>query len=144
MKREKKVSRPVYDRSGYIVSLPGPGQTHVVSCVEIPSDRRIKRQIADGEYQDCMHWAEGEARRWRFGRGTGKLEEGEETKVGGVGEDFRWRRWKGLTKELRREMARLEGMNDADQDGTKDVMVGTGKTGEVSAYSVSKLVRVFV
>lgn len=103
-----------------------------------------------------MHWAEGEERRWRFGfgvswsgvdgrdKGKGKgmeLEEGEEEEVGGVGKDFRWRRWQGLERELRREMEVLEGRAEGDQDGEEEVVEVEGQGakaagGGVSAYSV--------
>ena len=115
-----------------------------MACIEIPSDRRLSKRIADGEYEDCMHWAEGEARRWRFGWGKGTLEEGEEEEVGGVGRDFRWRRWRGLEMELRREMRLLEGKAGMDQGGQQGEIVvvdeeraevGTKAEG-VSAYSV--------
>ena len=145
-----------YDRSGHILSLPLPGERHVISCIEFPADRKLSKRIAEGEYEDCMHWAEGEERRWRFGfgvswsgvdgRGKGKgkgmeLEEGEEEEVGGVGKEFRWRRWQGLERELRREMEVLEGRAEGDQDGEEEVAEVDGRgakaAGEgVSAYSV--------
>ncbi|WVR03452.1 hypothetical protein IAU60_000443 [Kwoniella sp. DSM 27419] len=110
VRRKKNVSDvPIYDRSGHIVSLPAEGTTHTIACVEMSSDRKLKKRIIDGEYTDCSWWKDGEARRWRFGRGQGgDLADGEEERVGGVGKDFRWRRWRGLEKELRREM-RLRG-----------------------------------
>lgn len=92
-----------------------------------------------------MYWAEGEARRWRFGRGRGELGEGEEEEVGGVTAGFRWRKWKGLRKELLRELQRLNGSNDADQEGLEEVqevpapVVGTGGQTEPTPYSVGAL-----
>lgn len=146
-KKRQKVSAPVYDRSGHVLSLPRPGEIHLMTCVEIPSDRRLKKRIADGEYADCMHWAEGEARRWKYGWGTGGEGEGEEEYEGGISKRFRWRKWKGLEKELRRELTRRGEMNDADQEGKEDVVVAGPNQGahraegEPSAYSVSSTMR---
>lgn len=115
-----------------------------MTCVEIPSDRRLKKRITDGEYADCTHWAEGESRRWKYGWGKGGEGEGEEEYEGGISKKFRWRKWKGLEKELRRELTRRGEMNDADQEGKEDVaMAGPSQgsqrvKGEPSAYSVSQ------
>jgi hypothetical protein len=124
--------RTVYDRSGFIVSLPAPGRKHRIACIEIPSDRGLKRRIAEGEYEECFHWAEGEKRRWRIGRAGGAEEEGEEI-VGGVSKEFRWRKWRGLEKELRIEMKKRNKLNQEDVNPVKD-------SGEPSAYSVSPVV----
>ena len=135
-KRQGGPSKPVFDRSGYVISLPPFGATHTIACVEMPSDRAIKRRIAEGEYQDCSHWKEGEARRWRFGRGRGGvLAEGEEEYVGGVGADFRWRKWRGLEKELRIEMRKRGEL--IEQDSRPQPTAQVLPEG-VSAYSVSK------
>ena len=48
------------------------------------------------------------------------MEEGEEEEVGGVGQGFRWRRWRGLERELRREMELLGEKAAGDQDGEDD------------------------
>ena len=128
---------PILDRSGYVVSLPAPGRYQRMACVEISSDRKLSKQIAEGEYQDCKRWAQGEARRRRFGDGCEpSLAENEPQKVGGVGQDFRWRKWDGLNKELRREMKRRAELNEAD---TKAKPLLRGITGQ-SAYSVSEKV----
>lgn len=37
--------------------------------------------------------------------------------IGGVGKDFRWRKWRGLEAELRREMRMLERRLGGDQEG---------------------------
>ena len=101
-----------------------------MAAVEIPSDRALKGSIARGEYEECSDWLEGEERRWRFGRGKGgSLGPDEPEEVGGVGVGFRWKRWGGLRRELKREMRKRNELNEADQNFTG--------TGEVSAYSVS-------
>ncbi|WWC66882.1 uncharacterized protein I206_100789 [Kwoniella pini CBS 10737] len=104
--RRKRGEIPIFDRSGHIISLPPEGQTHKMACIELPSDRRLRKRISDGEYTDCSRWSDGETRRWKYGFGTGPkiLPEGEEEEIGGVTKEFRWRRWRGLNKELRREM----------------------------------------
>ncbi|WVQ93850.1 hypothetical protein IAU59_000928 [Kwoniella sp. CBS 9459] len=136
-RRKKTASNaPIYDRSGYIISLPAPGETHTIACVEMPSDRKLKRRILEGEYTDCSAWAKGEERRWKIGRGKGgELPPEEPWYLGGVRRDFRWRKWKGLEKELRREM-RLRGeLNDRDTRATAvetAIVVPEG----VSAYSL--------
>ncbi|WWC85764.1 uncharacterized protein L201_000630 [Kwoniella dendrophila CBS 6074] len=116
----RKKDIPILDRSGYIISLPPEGQTHTMACIEIPSDRKLKKRITDGEYTDCSHWTEGEARRWKYGfrkrkpttaqpeasaaEGQQQEESDNEEEIGGVTKEFRWRRWRGLEKELRKEM----------------------------------------
>ena len=95
----------------------------------MPGDRALQRKIAEGEYQDCSAWAEGETRRWRFGFGKGQMENDEQTDVGGVGRDFRWRKWRGLERELRKEMAKRGKVIEQDVRPAQD--------GETSAYSVS-------
>ena len=125
-------SWPILDRSGHVIALPTEGQVHHLACVEIPNNRKQSRRIAEGEYQDCTKWAAGEARRQRFGFGRGaELKEGELEQVGGVGSDFRWRRWVGLNRELQREMkshgARIERKSGPDS------MTNL----ETSVYSVS-------
>ena len=132
-KKRDKDYRPAFDRSGHIISAPGPGQRQRIACVEIPSDRQLARRIQEGEYADCTDWWGGEERRWRFGRGTGRLREGEEEDVGGVTQEFRWRKWRGLKKELRSEMMEREKLNDEDKAGAEDQPLQSG----VSAYSVS-------
>jgi hypothetical protein len=96
----------------------------------MPSDRKIRKRIADGQYADCSHWAEGEERRWRFGDGTNLYQQGEEVTVGGVGPDFRWRKWRGLNHERRDELKKLGELTEADTKGTTVVEE------EGSAYSV--------
>ncbi|WVF66228.1 hypothetical protein IAT40_000968 [Kwoniella sp. CBS 6097] len=133
-RRKTTSDAPIYDRSGYIISLPAPGQTHTIACVEMPSDRKLKRRILEGEYTDCFSWSKGEERRWKIGRGKGgDLPPEEPWYLGGVGRDFRWRKWKGLEKELRREM-RLSGeLNDRDiRPVVETAVVPEG----VSAYSL--------
>lgn len=134
--KRRKIQTTTYDRSGYIVSLPNPGEKHVMACVELPSDRKLRKRIADGEYVDCSHWAEGEERRWRFGDGRGTLQEGEEEVVGDVGPDFRWRKWLGKEEELRKELRKRGELNDADVRGTRATVV---LDANVSDYSVSAL-----
>lgn len=131
-KKQRVARPPVYDRSGYIISQPGPGQTFRMACVEMPSDRKVRKRISDGEYQDCLHWAEGEDRRWRLGDGEGSFEAGEEVLIGGVGPDFRWRKWRGPKNELRREMRLRGDLNEMDIRVTRS----TAAEG-VSDYSVS-------
>ncbi|RXK39113.1 hypothetical protein M231_03618 [Tremella mesenterica] len=131
--RRELVSKQVFDRSGHIISLPGPGESHKMACVEMPSDRALKRRIAEGEYQDCSHWLQGETRRWRFGLGRGgELQEDEPTHVGGVGPDFRWRKWRGLEKELRAEMRKRGLLNE--MDSRRDTVITPSE--EASAYSL--------
>lgn len=109
--KRKRQHREVRDRSGHIITLPRPGQRQRMACVEISTKRPIRRDIDDGKYIDCENWAEGEARRWRFGRGAGgDLEEGEEAVVGGVGADFRWRPWLGQKREARRVQSLRRGI----------------------------------
>ncbi|OCF40078.1 hypothetical protein I317_06091 [Kwoniella heveanensis CBS 569] len=134
-RRKKTASNaPIYDRSGYIISLPAPGQTHTIACVEVPSDRKLKRRILEGEYTDCSAWSKGEERRWKIGKGKGgDLPPEEPWYLGGVGKDFRWRKWKGLERELRREM-RLRGeLNDRDIRPVAETQVVPEG---VSAYSL--------
>jgi hypothetical protein len=133
-RKRRKIQTRTYDRSGYIVSLPNPGEKHVMACIELPSDRKLRKRIADGEYADCSHWAEGEERRWRFGDGRGVLQEGEEVVVGGVGPDFRWRNWLGKGEELRNELRKRGELNDADVRGTRATVT---LDANVSEYSVS-------
>lgn len=64
-----------------------------MAAIEIRTDRMSRRAIDNGEYVDCRHWAEGEERRWRFGNGKGKLQEGDEAMIGDVGPDFRWKKF---------------------------------------------------
>lgn len=136
VQRKKQKHKRMFDRSGHILSIPGPGEKQRMACVEMPSDRRLLRRIADGEYQDRADWAEGEDWRWKFGRNEGVLGEGERAVVGGVGPDFRWRRWQGLARELRREMKSRGELNVRDM---RPELVQQG--GEVSAYSVSHRMR---
>lgn len=131
-KRRDTASQPKYDRSGYIISLPPPGQRQRMAAVEIPSDRKLMRSIADGEYQDCSWWGAGEARRRRFGHGESNLELGEQAVVGGVGPDFRWRKWKGLSRELRSELKKRKEVDQHDRGERLET------EGEVSSYSVSR------
>lgn len=134
---KRKRSRPqhklVRDRSGYLVSLPPQGEVQRMACVQVPSDRRLRRLISEGVYVDCSDWSIGEARRWRWRDGDGEtLQQGERAVVGGVAPDFRWRRWRGLRKELAAERASLEdevGMERANRE------VSMSQEG-VSAYSV--------
>jgi hypothetical protein len=133
-RKRRKIQTTTYDRSGYIVSLPNPGEKHVMACIELPSDRKLRKRIADGEYADCSHWAEGEERRWRFGDGRGILQEGEEVVVGDVGPDFRWRKWLGKGEELRNELRKRGELNDADVRGTRATVT---LDANVSEYSVS-------
>nr|XP_019048667.1 hypothetical protein I302_02440 [Kwoniella bestiolae CBS 10118]OCF27597.1 hypothetical protein I302_02440 [Kwoniella bestiolae CBS 10118] len=132
-KRRNAGDIPILDRSGYIISLPPEGQTHTMACIEIPSDRKLKKRISDGEYTDCSHWMEGEARRWKFGFGKGGdvLPEGEPHVIGGVSKDFRWRRWRGLEKELRSEMKKRGELVEMDSRPVERV-IPEG----VSAYSL--------
>lgn len=132
-----KAHRVVRDRSGYIVSLPPPGEIQRMACVQIPSDRRLRRLIAEGAYTDCSDWSEGEQRRWRWGLGLASgadLAEDERPVVGGVAPDFRWRRWRGLRKELAAERDGLEGREQADRG---DILAHPAPADGVSAYSVS-------
>lgn len=132
--RRKKIKAPLYDRAGYILSLPGPGERHRMACVEMPSDRSVGRRITDGEYQDCTHWRYGEERRWKFGHGDGGvLAEDAPVTEGGVGVDFRWREWKGLEKELRKEMRKRGELNKRDTNMEDEIPQQEG----VSEYSVS-------
>jgi hypothetical protein len=130
--KKRKLRTATYDRSGHIVSLPNPGERHVMACIELPSDRKLRKRIADGDYVDCSHWTEGEERRWRLGDGRNHFQEGEEIVVGGVGPDFRWRKWLGKRQELIYELRSRGELNDADIKGTKDVPVDAN----VSEYSV--------
>lgn len=102
--RRRTKHRELRDRNGYILSLPEPGKTHRLACVEIPSDRRIQRMIDDGAYADCTAWSAGEDRRWRFGDGSGVLADGEEVGVvDGVADTFRWRSWEDILREFEPE-----------------------------------------
>ncbi|KAK6905160.1 hypothetical protein I203_105980 [Kwoniella mangroviensis CBS 8507] len=132
-KRRNAGDIPIYDRSGYILSLPPKGQTHTMTCIEIPSDRKLKKRILDGEYTDCSHWMEGEARRWKFGFGKGgdNLPENEPEDLVGVTKEFRWRRWRGLERELRREMKQRGELVEMDARPVERV-IPEG----VSAYSL--------
>jgi len=105
-----------------------------MACIELPSDRKLRKRIEDGEYADCSHWAEGEERRWRFGDGRGVLQEGEEVVVGDIGPDFRWRRWLGKEGELRNELRKRGELNEADVRGTRATVT---LDANVSDYSVS-------
>ncbi|ORX34647.1 hypothetical protein BD324DRAFT_634335 [Kockovaella imperatae] len=128
--QRKKRPGVVYDRSGHVISRPLGDEKHTMACVEIPPDRQLTRRIQAGEYQDCSHWAEGEDRRWRFGLGRGgKVRHEEPREVGGVGESFRWRVWRGLDKELRKEMRKRGLLNEIDQRPVQS------EDGQVSAYS---------
>lgn len=130
----QKTRKALLDRNGYIISEPAPGQTFRMACIELPSDRKTKRRITDGEYEDCSAWADGEAHRRRYGDGDGEYQEGEEVVVGGVAPDFRWRHWQGLHRELRREM-RLRGeLNEDDIRGAKTRSMANDE--DASAYSV--------
>jgi hypothetical protein len=128
-----KSHRRVYDRSGYIVSAPGPGERQRIACVEMPADRQLARRIQIGDYADCEEWWVGEERRWRFGHGNGVLAEGEPVELGGVTPHFRWRKWRGLKNELMKEMKQVTQSNKMDKAG---VPIPPVKVGEVSAYSV--------
>lgn len=134
-RQSKASTKPIYDRSGYITSLPPPGQRYRIACVEMPTDRGLKKRIAEGEYTDAIHWWEGEDRRWKVGNGTSGIAEGEEAEIGGVTKDFRWRKWLGLEKELRKEMKARNNLNKADKRGVAVQEV----EGESSAYSVRTL-----
>lgn len=134
--RKRKLRTATFDRSGYIISLPNPGEKHVMVCIELPSDRKLRKRIADGDYVDCSHWEEGEERRWRFGDGRNSYMRGEEVVVGGVGPDFRWRKWMGLDRELRNELVKRGELNEADARGTRsDVTLDAN----VSEYSVGQV-----
>ena len=135
-RKERKVKphRRVYDRSGHVVSAPGPGERQRIACIEVPADRQLARRIQEGEYADCEEWWVGEERRWRFGQGDGVLVVGEALEVGGVTADFRWRKWRGLERELKKEMKQVTQSNKMDKAG---VETPAAKSGEVSAYSVS-------
>jgi len=109
-----------------------------MACIELPSDRKLRKRIADGDYVDCSHWAEGEGRRWRLGDGKNHYQAGEEVVVGGVGPDFRWRKWLGKDRELRNELNKRGEMNDADKRGAKATLVADAN---VSEYSVSHFGR---
>ncbi|WVQ64759.1 uncharacterized protein L199_002927 [Kwoniella botswanensis] len=132
-KRRNAGDIPIYDRSGYILSLPPEGQTHTMACIEIPSDRRLKKRISDGEYTDCSHWVKGEARRWKYGFGKGgdDLPKNEPEDLGGVTKEFRWRRWRGIERELRREMKQRGELVEMDARPVERV-IPEG----VSAYSL--------
>jgi hypothetical protein len=92
--RNRPKPRVLRDRNGYILTQPEPGKKHILACIEIPPDRRVQRLIAEGAYKDYTLLGRGEARRWRFGDGTGVLAEGEEPgEVDGVSDTFRWRPW---------------------------------------------------
>jgi hypothetical protein len=135
--RKKRKLRPtVYDRSGYIISLPNPGEKHIMACVELPSDRKIRGRIEKGEYTNCAHWAAGEERRWRIGDGKHHYQAGEPVMIGGVGPDFRWRRWQGLHRELRNELVRRGELNEMDIRGTRST-AAVDVDGDVNPYSVS-------
>lgn len=102
-----------YDRYGYVVSLPPPGKTQVLAAVEVRTDRMTRRAIDHGEYTDCMDWAVGEDRRWRFGDGEGELQPGEQPVVGDVGPDFRWKQYADFVDiEEARKMATRSAMGD--------------------------------
>lgn len=132
MRKRQVQSRPSLDRSGHVITLPTEGQVQHLACVEIPSDRKQSRRIAEGEYRDCTKWAVGEARRQRFGTGRGReLKAGELEQVGGVGSDFRWRMWGGLNRELKREMKRRGEL--IEKKPGPDPMTNL----EASTYSVS-------
>jgi hypothetical protein len=95
------------------------------------------RQITDGEYLDCSDWGEGEARRWRIGDGKNVYQQGEEVIVGGVGPDFRWRKWLGIHRELKNELVKRGELNEDDIRGTR----AAGPVDlDVSEYSVSGLI----
>lgn len=131
-RRRDTFSKPVFDRSGHVITLPAPGEVQRMACVEIPGDRKLAKRIAEGEYQDCSHWAEGEARRRRFGFGRGgELEDDEPLEIGEVGSDFRWRKWGGLEKELREEMKKRGELIERDSRPVAPADI------EPSAYSVS-------
>ena len=137
--KRKGGHKTVYDRSGHVISGPNIGEFHHVACVEMPSDRGLRRRIAEEEYQDCTQWQEGEARRWRFGWGRGgHLAKDEPEETGGVGESFRWRKWKGLEKELRKEMRKrgelIEFDSRPEQQEQRKILPG------VSAYSVRSFI----
>jgi hypothetical protein len=136
--KRRKLRATVYDRSGHIISLPNPGERQVMACIELPSDRRIRRRIAEGEYTSCADWELGEARRWYLGDGMNRYQAGEEVLIGGVGPDFRWRKWMGLNKELRNELVRRGEMNDVDARGTRSTVV---LEEGVSSYSVRRTAR---
>ncbi|KAK4685295.1 hypothetical protein P7C73_g4859, partial [Tremellales sp. Uapishka_1] len=115
---------PIFDRSGYVISLPSAGEVHRMACVEMPSDRGLRKAIERGDYQDCSRWLEGEARRWIYGSGRRVAElkglvEGEG--AGGVSEDFQWRKWRGLEKELRSEMRKRGELIRRDQNPEVEV-----------------------
>jgi len=103
-----------------------------MACVEIPANRALSKRISEGEYQDCIYWARGEERRWKFGFGRGvEKETADEIETWGIGSDFRWRRWRGLKKELRRELDTRGELVERDSRPIPQLQ------GEVSAYSVS-------
>lgn len=136
-RKRESMNRLVFDRSGHVTSLPAPGEIQTLACVEIPSDRKLARRIAEGEYQEFTHWARGEARRRRFGSGRGgKLAEDETEEVGGVGVGFRWRKWGGLDRELRKEMKKRGDLIEMD---SRPVPTTTTTTCEPTAYSVSSV-----
>ena len=134
--KKRKLRTATYDRSGHIISLPNPGEKHVMACIELPRDRRVMRRITEGEYIDCSHWAEGEERRWRIGDGKNPYQQGEEVIVGGVGPDFRWRKWLGVHRELRNELVERGELNDEDVRGTR---AAAPVDQNVSDYSVRAL-----
>jgi hypothetical protein len=103
-----------------------------MASVVIPANRALSKRIADGEYEDCSSWAEGEERRWRFGFGQFKDAE-DDGDIGGVDKQFRWRKWRGLQKELMREMTTRGELIEMDARPAPAVQ------GEVSAYSVSTI-----
>lgn len=55
----------------------------------------------------------------RFGDGKSPYQRGEEVVVGGVGPDFRWRKWLGYHQELKNELVKRGEINDADVRGTR-------------------------
>lgn len=130
LRRRKKVTGPRFDRSGYVLSLPEPGEKQVMACVEIPADRKVRKRIAEGAYVDRTAWSVGEERRWRFGYGEGVLELGERPVVGGVAPDFRWREWRGVKEELRAERRLIDDLID------KDMRADQSQDQGVSAYSL--------
>ncbi|GMK55621.1 hypothetical protein CspeluHIS016_0206770 [Cutaneotrichosporon spelunceum] len=106
-----------YDRYGYIVSLPLPGQRQVLSAIVVKTDRGTRAAIDAGEYANCTVWADGEERRWRFGNVDGVLGEGEPEVMGGVGPSFRWK-----TKDV---VDDVEQEDEADAWATTATELGT-------------------
>lgn len=109
-----------------------------MACVEMPFNRQLTKRIAEGEYGDCEHWWEGEERRWRVGHGKGNVKEGEEYEVGGVTKEFRWRKWRGLEKELRKEMKQRGESNKRDKAGAQQPIVT--ETTEPTPYHVGVII----